>query len=142
MMDEFTGIKAIDSLSTNEFRVELDGETATGIFSVSGVCVRCVDLTSGKLVSRPLTLTKMVQQDVHLPFNRWTRETLANPTSKVTREVAIVALDEGAETRRWVYKNAWISDISFSDFDKGHETLIEERLTIQHSGVAEIWPGV
>jgi hypothetical protein len=44
------------------------------------------------------------------------------------------------ETRRWVYQEAWISDIAFSDFDKAHSVLIEERLTIQHSGVEQIWP--
>jgi hypothetical protein len=141
MTDESTGIKAIDSLSANEFKVEIDGEAANGIFGISGLCTRCVDLTAGRLIHQPLKITKMVQQDAQLPINRWTRETLANPTSKITREVAIVALDEGVETRRWVFREAWISDISFSDFDKGHETLIEERLTIQHSGVDEIWPG-
>jgi len=142
MTDEFSGIKAIDSLSANEFRVEIDGEAAVGIFGVSGLCTRCVDLAAGRLIHQPVTITKMVQQDAHLPINRWTRETLANPTGKVTRELAIVAMDEGTETRRWVYRDAWISDISFSDFDKGHDTLIEERLTIQHSGVEEIWPGI
>jgi hypothetical protein len=140
MTEEYTGIKAIDSLSANEFRVEIDGETATGIFGVSGLHIRSVDLTAGRLVNQPLTITKMVQQNPDLPFNRWTRETLANPTSKVTREIAVVAMDEGVETRRWVYKDAWISDIAFSDFDKSRDVLIEECLTIQHVGVEEIWP--
>ena len=140
MTEEFMGIKAIDSLSANEFHVELDGEVATGIFGVSGLCVRSVDLTAGRLVYLPLTISKMVQQDPDLPFNRWTRETLANPTAKVTRQVAIVAIDESIETRRWVYGDAWISEIAYSDFDKGSDALIEERLTLQHSGVEEIWP--
>lgn len=141
MTEETTGIHAIDSLSTNEFRVEIDGEVASGIFGVSGIHVRSVDLESKKLVHHPLTITKMVQRDPDLPFNRWTRETLANPTRSVTRELAIVAMDENLETRRWVYKGAWISKIAFSDFDTGRDELIEERLTIQHSGVEEIWPG-
>ena len=49
-------------------------------------------------------------------------------------------MDEGRETRRWVYKDVWISDIAFSDFNTGNQELIEERLTIQHNGVDEIWP--
>jgi len=45
------------------------------------------------------------------------------------------------ETRRWVYRNCWISDISFSDFDTALDFLIEEKITIQHGGVEEVWPG-
>jgi hypothetical protein len=136
-----SGIRSIDSLSANEFRVEVNGVAATGIFGVSGLHIRCVDLSAGKLINQPVTVIKIVQKDPNLPFNQWTRETLANPTSKITRELAVVAMDEGVETRRWIYKDAWISDITFSDFDAGSQVLIEERLTIQHGGVEEVWPG-
>ncbi len=141
MAQETSGIQAVDSLSANEFHVELNGVVATGIFGVSRIHIRSVDMTVGKLVPQPVVITKMVQQDPALPFNQWTRETLANPTSKITRDLAVVAMDEGVETRRWVYKEAWISNIEFSDFDTGRDELIEERLTIHHSGVEEIWPG-
>ena len=140
MTEETTGIHAIDSLSANEFHVEINGEVVNGIFGVSGIHVRSVDIESKKLVHHPLTITKMVQQNPALPFNAWTRETLANPTRTVTRELAVVAMDEGVETRRWVYKNAWISQIAFSEFDSARDELIEERLVIQHSGVDEVWP--
>ena len=140
MTQETEGIRAVDSLSANEFRVEIDGEVVTGIFSVRGQCIRYVDMAAKRLAPQPLTITKMVQRDPELPFNRWTRETLAKPTEKVTREIAVVAMDEGVETRRWVYKDAWISEIAFSDFDTGSTELVEERLVIQHSGVEEIWP--
>ena len=136
-----SGIRAIDSLSANEFHVEIDGVIATGIFGVSGIASRRVDHNAGRLVNQPITLTKMVQQDPKLPFNQWTRETLANPTGRVTRQIAVVAMDEGQETRRWVFKDAWISDISFSDFDTSRDELVEERLVIQHHGVEEVWPG-
>jgi phage tail-like protein len=139
-MTEPSGIQAVDSLSANEFQVELNGEIATGIFAVRGLQVRSVDFSSGKLTIVPLTIAKMVQRDPGLPFNQWTRDTLASPASMVTREIAVVAMDEGIETRRWVLKDAWISAISFSDFDSGSDTLIEETLTIHHSGIEEIWP--
>ncbi len=140
MTDETTGIHAIDSLSANEFHVEINGEVATGIFGVSGIYTRHVDLTAGKLIHQPVTITKMVQRNPKLPFNEWVSETLAHPTSKITREIAIVAMDDGVETRRWVYREAWISAVSFSDFDSGSEELVEERLVVQHSGVEERWP--
>jgi phage tail-like protein len=83
----------------------------------------------------------MVQRDPNLPFNRWIRDTLTNPTGKVTREVHIVAMDEGRESRRWVLRRAWISEISYSDFDSGSDQLVEERLTLQHDGITMLWPG-
>jgi phage tail-like protein len=140
MTHEQTGIQTLDSLSANEFRVEINGVAASGIFGVSGLRVRSVDLVAGRLVNQPLVIVKMVQRDPALPFNQWTRETLVNSTAKVTRQIAVVAMDEGNETRRWVFKDAWISEIAFSDFDTSRDELIEEQLTIQHGGVEEIWP--
>ncbi len=140
MTEESSGIQAVDSLSANEFRVEIEDEVATGIFGVSGLCVRCVALSDKRLVNQPVVITKMVQRDPELPFNRWVRETLENPTGKATRKIVVVAVDDGTETRRWVLREAWISRISFSDFDTASDVLVEERLTIQHSGVEEVWP--
>lgn len=59
----------------------------------------------------------------------------------MTRTLAIVALDEGVETRRWVLRDAWISQIAYSDFDSASQALVEERLTIEHGGVEVVWPG-
>lgn len=138
------GIQAVDSLSTNEFAVELNGERVTGVFSVSGLSSYSLKLDDAKPVGMdfpPFTITKMVQQDPNLTMNQWTRETVAARGTRLpTRDVAIVALDEGIETRRWVYRNCWISGIRFSDFDTGLDFLIEEKITIQHGGVEEIWP--
>lgn len=140
MTEEQAGIQAMDSLSAYEFQVEINGDIMAGVFSVRGLQVRSVDIVNRQMVNQPLMITKMVQRDPDLPANQWTRETLANPTSKVTRELAVVAMDEGIETRRWVFKDAWISDISFSDFDTGSQELVEERLVIHHGGVVEVWP--
>lgn len=128
-----TAIKAVDSLSAYEFHVELNGEVVDGIFSVHG-------LTSFTLEGEmpPLVISKMVQQDRNNAFNTWTRETMEG--GRPTREVAIVAVDEGLETRRWVYHNAYITAISFSDFDTALSELVEERITIRAQRVEEIWP--
>lgn len=138
-------IQAVDSLSANEFALEINGERVTGVFSVHGLSSYQLKLEDGRPVGMdfpPLVVTKMVQQDSSLPFNQWTRETVAARGTKLpTRDISVVALDEGNETRRWVYRNAWISSIAFSDFDSALDFLIEEKVTIQHGGVEEIWPG-
>jgi hypothetical protein len=131
--ESLAGVKAVDSLSAYEFKVELDGQPVGGIFSVAG-------LTSFALAGDfpPLVITKMVQQDPNTPFNAWTRASRAG--GKPTRNLAIVAMDEGVETRRWVYHSAYITAISFSAFDTASSELIEEKITIQAERVEEIWP--
>lgn len=128
-----TRFKAVDSLSAHEFHVELNGEPVDGIFGVHG-------LMSFKLGGEvaPLVITKMVQQDPGAVFNAWTRETIGG--GKPTRNLAIIAMDEGIETRRWVYQNAYITQISFSDFDTASSELIEERITLTAERVDELWP--
>ena len=137
-MTSTESIQAIDSLSAHEFQVEVGGEVASGIFGVSGL--HSFSMDDGEPVLHPVTITKMVQQDPNLPFNKWTRETISKLGDKVTRKVAVVAMDEGTETRRWVIEEAWIVDIQFSDFDTGSDALVEERITLYHNGVNEIWP--
>ncbi len=137
-------VQVTDSLSANEFIVEINGQRVTGVFAVSGVSSYMLKMQDGKPVGMdfpPITITKMVQQDPNLPFNQWTRETVsARGTRLPTRDIAIVAMDEGVETRRWIYRNCWISAIQFSDFDTALDFLIEEKITIQHGGVEEVWP--
>ncbi len=125
--------RSVDSLSAYEFQVELNGQIVGGVFNVHG-------LTSFILAEDmpPVVIAKMVQRDPGLPFNRWIRETLAG--GRPTRDLAIVAMDEGYETRRWVYRDAFISRISYSDFDTGLTELVEERVEIRADRVEEIWP--
>ncbi|GAB4574580.1 MAG: hypothetical protein Kow0077_21850 [Anaerolineae bacterium] len=127
------GTKTIDSLSANEFQVEINGTVVEGIFSVRGLTSFMLD---GDLP--PLVISKMVQRDPNNPFNVWTRETLKG--KRAARDVAIVAMDEGEETRRWVYRKAHITAINFSDFDSGRSELVEEQITIKAAKVEEIWP--
>lgn len=138
------GVQAVDSLSANEFAVEVNGQRVTGVFAVTGLSSYHLKMEDGKPVGMDfptINLTKMVQRDPNLPFNQWTRETVAARGTRLpTRDISVIALDEGVETRRWVYRNCWISSIHFSDFDTALDFLIEEKVTIQHGGVEEVWP--
>lgn len=140
------GVRVVDSLSSNEFHIEINGQIVTGVFSVSGLSPFKLNVDESgrpvKVEQAPLVITKMVQQDPNLPFNAWVREAVrAQGKVLPTREIAVVAMDEGNETRRWVFQNAWISEVAFSDFDTALEYLVEEKITLRHSGVLEIWPG-
>jgi hypothetical protein len=73
----------------------------------------------------------------------WIQETIkaAGDIMPPKRTVTILALDDGIEIRRWTIKNAWISEISYSDFDTGSGELIQETLTIHYEAVEETWGG-
>lgn len=135
--------QAIDSLSANEFAVEIEGTRATGIFRVSGLVTFKLDVKPSltKVVRDPFKIVKMVQRDPNLPFNRWVRETVQAKDDIVRplRTLEIIALDDGVETRRWKIKGAWISEISYSDFDSGSSELVQETLVIHHEDVEETW---
>jgi hypothetical protein len=136
--------RAIDSLSANEFAVELDGVPVTGVFRVTGLIAYKLDVRPSltKAQRDPFTIYKMVQRDPEQPFNHWIRETIGTKDDIVhaRRVVDIVALDDGVEVRRWRVKGAWISEISYSDFDSGSSELMQQRLTIQYDQIEEIWP--
>lgn len=127
------GMKSIDSLSAHEFQVAINGTTLEGIFSVQGL----TSYTESAEVP-PLTITKMVQRDPDSPFNAWARETRGG--KRPTRELSVIAMDEGTESRRWVYKDAYITEISFSDFDTARSELVAERIEIRAAVVEEVWP--
>lgn len=135
--------QAIDSLSANEFAVEIEGTRATGIFRVSGLVTFKLDVKPSltKVVRDPFKIVKMVQRDPNLPFNRWVRETVQAKDDIVRplRTLEIIALDDGVETRRWKIKGAWISEISYSDFDSGSSELVQETLVIHYEDVEETW---
>ncbi len=141
---QVSGTRAIDSLSANEFAVEIDGERASGIFKVTGLVSFKLDIrttTSLKEIKEPFKIVKMVQRDSNLPFNRWLRETQAAKADIVrpTRTIAVIAIDDGVETRRWTASNAWISEVAYSEFNTGSGELIEETLTIQWETIEESW---
>lgn len=144
MADETKSLAVhIDSLSANEFEVLLDGDRLQGVFRVSGLLPFKLDVKPSltKLVREPFKLSKMVQRDPQLPFNRWLRDTVASRDDIVrpTRTLEIVAVDDGKETRRWTVKEAWISEISYSEFNTGSSDLIEETVIIHYDDIEESW---
>jgi hypothetical protein len=139
-------IRAIDSLTANEFAVELDGERLSGIFRVTGLIPFKLDARTSsapKPVREPFKISKMVQRDPNNPFNRWLRETTAAKAdiARPTRTLAIIAVDGGVEIRRWTIKDAWISEVTYSDFDTGSGELVQEIVTIQWAEAEETWIG-
>lgn len=133
-------LRAIDSLCANEFAVELDNQRISGIFRIIGLTPYKTD-ESGQAIKQPFTITKMVQRDPNTPFNKWLRETMeqrGNP-SRPLRTLAILAVDDGVETRRWVVKGAWIQEVSYSDFDSASFEMVEESFVIGYDDIEEKW---
>ncbi len=133
----------IDSLSANEFEVQLDGEVVKGVFRISGLVPFKLEVKPSmtKIVREPFTLSKMVQRDPEIAFNRWLRETVAatDDLSRPSRTLEILAIDDGEETRRWTIKGAWISEVAYSDFNTASGDLIEETVTIHYDEISERW---
>ncbi|MEP7291091.1 MAG: phage tail protein [Chloroflexota bacterium] len=133
----------VDSLSANEFEVLLEGERMQGVFRVSGLLPFKLEVKPSltKLVREPFKLSKMVQRDPLLPFNRWLHDTFASreDIERPTRTLEIVALDDGSESRRWTVREAWISEIAYSDFNTGSSDLIEETVTIYYDDIEVTW---
>lgn len=137
-------LEIVDSLSANEFAVELDGQRIKGIFKVSGLFGFKLDVkpSQTKQTFEPFKIVKMVQRDPNTPFNRWQYDTIAarDDIVRPLRNFDIIALDEGQETRRWRVKGAYISEIGYSDFDSGSGELVQETLLIRYDSLQEVWP--
>jgi phage tail-like protein len=141
---EPTSIKTIDSLCANEFMVELEGQPLEGVFRVSGLITFKLDTKTTnalKKVQEAFKLTKMVQRDGNNVFNRWLRETVKAKDDIVRpkRTLAVIAVDDGVETRRWTVKGAWITEVAYTDFDSGNSEMVEETITIKFDDIEETW---
>ena len=134
---ETNTMQALDSLCANEFDLKIEGESVSGIFRISGLVGFKLD-DSYKRVYEPIQISKMVQRDGNSPFNKWLRESEAG--GRPTRTLAIVAVDDGVETRRWTINGAWISEVRYSEFNSASFEMVEEIFTIQFSGIDEAWP--
>ena len=137
--------KHIDSLSANEFRVELDGEVVDGVFKIIGLVSFKLEVKQAsalKMMKDPIQIVKMVRRDPNNVFNRWLRESISVQTDiqRATRTLTVIAVDDGEEIRRWLIKGAWISAVSYSDFDSASGQLVEETLTLQWESIETQWP--
>jgi phage tail-like protein len=138
-------MQLLDSLCANEFAFEIEGERIPGIFRVSGLTSFKLDVkttNSMRMIQEPFKIVKMVQRDANAPFNRWLRETVDKKDDIVRpkRTLAVVAIDDGIETRRWTVKGAWITSVSYSDFNSASSEMVEEAVTIQFERIEETWP--
>lgn len=133
----------IDSLIANEFRVELAGETVSGVFRVSNLQTYATD-EDGSRALPPFVITKMVQRDGNLPMNQWLRETMAarNSADVAKRDLTILAVDDGVVIRRWHVRGASITHVAYSDFNSAESLMVEERLTISYEDIEEEWPAM
>ncbi len=133
----------LDSLSANEFEVLLEGERVQGVIRISGLLPFKLEVKPSltKLMRDPFKLSKLVQRDPALPFNRWLRDTIdaKDDIVRPARRLEILAIDDGEETRRWTVKGAWISEIGYSDFNSASNDLIEETVTIHYDDIGETW---
>ncbi len=137
MSDENTMV-AVDSLVANEFQVQISGEVLMGVFRVSGLTTF---RAAGNGEHKTFTLAKMVQRDGNNIFNKWLRETVKNaPTGQsATRTVAVIAIDDEIETRRWTVAGARITSVRYSDFDTALSEMVEEIVTIVYDSLEETW---
>lgn len=131
----------VDSLIANEFAFEISGEAVSGVFRIGNLTTYATD-DEGNRMKPPFEISKMVERDANSPFNSWLRETVAARDSddKPTRDVTVVAVDDGVETRRWSVKNAWIKSISYSDFDSSSFEMVAETFVIAYNDIEETFP--
>lgn len=134
------GESVIDSLIANEFAFEIEGEKVDGIFRIEGLTTYATD-ADGVRTKPPFEVVKMVQRDGNNTFNKWLRATIdARDTDETpTRDVTVVAVDDGIETRRWTAKGAYISGVRYSAFDSGSFEMVAETFTIQYEDIEEAW---
>lgn len=130
---------ALDSLQGNEFALELDGEPVEGIFRVAGLTTFRLEASDN--LQNHIIITKMVQRDATLPFNAWIQETInaGKAANRPTRSLAVVAIDDGEETRRWTLTDTYITAIHYTDFDTSSNEFVEEIVEVRYDNISEMW---
>lgn len=133
-----TGVVLLDSLTANEFAIEIGGQRASGIFSVQGLVSFRRDSAAAQASTafEPILISKAVQRDPQLPFNTWLLETLtAKDAPAPRRDLTILAIDDGVTIRQWKLRGCCITEVRYSDFDTAKSDLVSEVLTIQFEQV-------
>lgn len=132
---------SLDSLIANEFAFEINGEKVDGVFRIENFVTFQLS-EDGERQKPAFEVSKMVQRDPDNLFNTWLRETheARNGTDRPTRDIAIVAVDDGVETRRWHVRGAWIAAVRYSAFDSASFEMIAETYTIRYDDIEEEFP--
>ena len=133
-------IRSTDGLLANEFALEIDDQRVSGILALRGLVAFRLDVrstTSIRKLQEAFQITRIVQRDPQHPCNVWVRETFAAGEDIVrpARTLRLLALDEAGEARRWTVRDAWISEVRYSDFDSSSSDILEETLTIQYEDI-------
>lgn len=132
-----------DSLTANEFAVELDGTAVDSVLRVAGLTSLNLSVAENAVaaITEPIEMTKLVERDPESAFNAWVKESVnakESPT-RPTRTLTVVAVDDDVRTLSWTFNGAWISRVGFSAFDSGSAELVEETLTIHYESVDVVW---
>lgn len=125
----------LDSLVGNEFEIEVDGETTTGIFRIDNFVP--FQIKDGQRVEVPFNIVKLVQRDANNALNRWIRDSTSRENT--LRTVTVKAVDDGVVIRTWTFTNARISDVRYAGFNTASSDLIEEIITVYYDSVSETW---
>lgn len=139
-MTENSTMIAVDSLVANEFEVLIEDETMLGVFRIDGLTTFQLDEDGNRLLPT-FNLVKMVQRDGRNAFNTWLSESRQN-NDRPRRKIDIIAIDDGVETRRWTFANAWITAVRYEMFDSASSQMVEEIVTIAYDSVTETWPAI
>ncbi len=136
----FAAFTTVDSLVANEFTLELAGKPVAGIFKIAGFVSFARD-ENGKRIKPTFEISKMVQRDPKNPFNQWIQDTTAsrNGGDAPRRDLALLAVDDGVITRRWTVKGAFITRISYSDFDTASSDMVSETVTLGYNDIEEVF---
>jgi hypothetical protein len=131
----------VDSLIANEFELHISGENVGGVFGVRNLITYATDAADNRVMP-PFEVSKMVQRDGNNAFNKWLRETMSarHGSDKPRRDVTVLAVDDGVVTRKWTAKNAWITKVSYSDFDSASFEMIAETIVISYDDMEEEFP--
>jgi hypothetical protein len=131
----------LDSLVSNEFAFEINGERVNGVLHI-GHLVTFRLQEDGTRILPPFEVSKIVERDANSVFNTWLRETISGREviSRPRRDVTIVAVDDGVVTRRWTARNAWIREVRYSAFDSTSFEMVAETYVIAYDDMEDSWP--
>lgn len=131
----------LDSLVSNEFAFEINGERVNGVLHI-GHLVTFRLQEDGTRVLPPFEVSKIVERDAGSVFNTWLRETIESrqAPARPRRDVTIVAVDDGVVTRRWTARSAWIREVRYSAFDSTSFEMVAETYVIAYDDMEDSWP--